>query len=137
MTCINPISEITVFRNESKHTEFFILPFSHPEVQRNITYSLKKRSTGIYTYDMAQHRDVWLTLPYVTKHKTTWNGLSQQKSIPKQIIGAEEGGCSTLTIASELAEKNLSCFNQYVALEINYLAAGNSVNNFIICSIPS
>lgn len=60
-----------------------------------------------------------LTLTYVTKHKTTQNCHSQQKSIPKQIICSEKGVFSTLTTPGELAEKNLSCFNQYVALEIN------------------
>ena len=34
-------------------------------------------------------------------------------------IGAEKGVFSTLTIPGDLAEKKLSCFNQYVALEIN------------------
>lgn len=70
------------------------------------------------TYPNAEACDL-LMLPYVTKHKTPWNSHSQQKSIPEQIIGAEKGAFSTSATPVELAEKNVSCFNKNVALEIN------------------
>lgn len=46
-------------------------------------------------------------------------------SIPKQLIRALKGVFATLTAHDKMAEKkNPACFNQYIALEINYLAAG-------------
>lgn len=61
--------------------------------------------------------------------------LSRKASLSRLQMQKKES--STLTTPGELAKKNLSCFNPYVALEINQLAAKNSVNNYITCSIPS